>query len=548
MAAPEPVFFTIDGASSGKGSNDGALRNLVPANGPAQSIAYEVTPGDLIGVTNASSVFAADYLRPEGRRLGALFGAVSPAGVLYDHAKATCDRLGGGRLESIGVVDVDGRPFVLQHLIHADGSVDYAVSLVAYRSGTDYEVDSRFAYTDYAVGGSSDVINLQVWSVSPAYTVELVRSLLGQLGQQGSVSFLNSYDNAPAMPSTYVMSGRYEEGQLHLRLAGTPTGTLTVSGKAARTETEAAAGQQSAFTQTISLPATAAAGATYTEVVVSVGTIFDAQFAVQHDASTAVDQLYYADGAWSYTAGNASVQSFATGVDGRQAEEDAYHVERSASFSGSVVDFASMFRYLRPNGQPVDLGGYEALSFTATGTGRFSVVVEKASIESWDQHQYEIALTGGTREVTIPLSDLRRSAGSEGLDPSDVTLLAFYALGDGQRAQRFDLTVENVRFTRNTRFTSTNDDALAGQLTLQGNAPNPFAGRTEIRFELPSTSEARVEVYDMTGRQVAVVLDRVLAAGSHSVPFLAEGLTAGVYLYRLITPEGARTGQMTLVR
>ncbi len=544
MAAPEPFLFA---ASSGKG-DDGGLRSIVPTNGPNESIAYEVTPGDLLGVTNATNVFAADYLRTEGRRMGALFGAISPAGVLYDHAKATCDRLGGGRLESIGTIDVAGRPFVMQHLIHADGSVDYAVSLVAYRSGTDFVVDSRFAYSDYTPSGSSSVVNLQVWSVSPAYTVELVEGLLSELSAQGSVGYLNSYDNVPATPSTFVQSGRYEEGQLHLRMAGTPSGTLTVTGFAARTETEAANGQQSEFTQTITLPAATDASATYTEVVVPVGTIFDARFSVQHGTSTSVDQLYYADGAWSYTSGNATVQNFATGVDGRAAEDDAYHVERSASFSGSVTDFASMFRYFRPNGQPVDLTGYEALSFTAKGTGRYSVVVEKAGIQSWDQHQFEIALTGDEREITIPLSDLRRSAGSEGLDPSDVTLLAFYALGNNQSAQAFDLAVENVRFTRNTRFTAIGDDANAGELAINGNAPNPFAGRTDIRFTLPTASDARIEIYDLTGRQVATVLDRVMTAGSHSVPFVAEGLTAGVYLYRLITPSGAKTGQMTLVR
>ncbi len=548
MAAPAPFLFASQSASSGKGADDGGLRSIVPTNGPNESIAYEVTPGDLLGVTNATSVFAADYLRTEGRRMGALFGAISPAGVLYDHAKATCDRLGGGRMESIGLIDVDGRPFVMQHLIHPDGSVDYAVSLVAYRSGAEFEVDSRFAYSDYTPSGASGVVNLQVWSVSPAYTVELVQGLLAELSAQGNVSYLNSYDNAPATPSTFVQSGRYEEGNLHLRLAGTPSGTLTVSGFAARTETEAAAGTQSEFTQTITLPAATDANATYTNVTVPVGTIFDARFSVQHGSSASVDQLYYADGAWSYTSGNATVQSFATGIDGRDAEEDAYHVERSASFAGSVVDFASMFRYFRPNGQPVDLTGYQALSFTAKGTGRYSVVVEKAGIQSWDQHQFEIALTGDEREITIPLSDLRRSAGSEGLDPSDVTLLAFYALGNNQSATAFDLTVENVRFTRNTRFTSNGEAAGAGELALNGNAPNPFAGRTDIRFTLPTASDARIEIYDITGRQVAVALDRTMTAGSHSVPFAADGLTAGVYLYRLITPMGAKTGQMTVVR
>jgi uncharacterized repeat protein (TIGR01451 family) len=548
MAAPSPMLMRSSSMTTG-GVSGGGLGSIVPARGPAQSVAYETTPGDLIGVTNATSIFAADYLRPEGRRMGALFAALSPAGTLYDHAKATCDRLGGGRLESIGLIDIGGRPFVMQHLIHADGSVDYAVSFVAYRSGTEFEIDSRFAYTDYAPSGSSDVVNVQVWSVSPAYTAELAEQVLAEIAGQGSVRFRNSYQSAPLTPGTYVVDGRYEEGNLHLRLAGTPSGTLTVSGKASRTETEAAQGRQTEFAHTIELPAVIDADAPFTSVVVPVGTLFDAQFSVRHGSSEAVDQLYYADGAWSYTAdAQSSVQRYATHADTREADAEDYHVERSAGFGGTVVDFASLFRYLRPAGQPVDLAGYEALAFTATGSGRYSVVVEKASIQSWDQHQFEIALTGGTQDVAIPLGDLRRSAGGEGLDPSDVTLVAFYALGDGQSAQPFDLTVENVRFTRNTRYTSSDADAQPGGLAIVGNAPNPFSGTTEIAFTLPQAMDARVEVYDLTGRRVAVAVDRTLTAGTHRVPFAADGLTAGVYLFRLITPEGTRTGQMTIVR
>jgi hypothetical protein len=63
-------------------------------------------------------------------------------------------------------------------------------------------------------------------------------------------------------------------------------------------------------------------------------------------------------------------------------------------------------------------------------------------------------------------------------------------------------------------------------------------------------SHAKIDVFDVTGRLVANVLDRTLEAGSHSVPWNpSSDLTGGAYFYRVET-EGGRPvmGKMTLVR
>ncbi len=70
-------------------------------------------------------------------------------------------------------------------------------------------------------------------------------------------------------------------------------------------------------------------------------------------------------------------------------------------------------------------------------------------------------------------------------------------------------------------------------------APHPFASTAEIAFTLPPESSVRLELYDLTGRRVAVIAEGRYPAGHSSAAFNAAGLPAGMYLLRLTTPEGS---------
>lgn len=69
------------------------------------------------------------------------------------------------------------------------------------------------------------------------------------------------------------------------------------------------------------------------------------------------------------------------------------------------------------------------------------------------------------------------------------------------------------------------------RLTLAG--ANPVREVARFRFALPAAGRARLEVFDVAGRQVARVLDRELPSGEHEVAWEAAGRAAGVYFARL---------------
>ncbi|HEX9933808.1 MAG TPA: endo-1,4-beta-xylanase, partial [bacterium] len=68
---------------------------------------------------------------------------------------------------------------------------------------------------------------------------------------------------------------------------------------------------------------------------------------------------------------------------------------------------------------------------------------------------------------------------------------------------------------------------------LSGNYPNPFNATTRIQYSIPKNGPVSLKVYDLSGREVALLFDGPQSAGNHFVQFDGNGLASGVYLYRL---------------
>lgn len=84
-------------------------------------------------------------------------------------------------------------------------------------------------------------------------------------------------------------------------------------------------------------------------------------------------------------------------------------------------------------------------------------------------------------------------------------------------------------------------------LLLQ-NHPNPCHPATRFEFRMPRAGDASLKVYDLAGREVATVVEGVLAAGRHSRAFDGSGLPSGVYYYKLTVGRFVETKKMVLLR
>lgn len=85
-------------------------------------------------------------------------------------------------------------------------------------------------------------------------------------------------------------------------------------------------------------------------------------------------------------------------------------------------------------------------------------------------------------------------------------------------------------------------------IVLLGNWPNPFNPTTVIGFRLSVSSDTRLAVHDVLGREVAVLVDGQLPSGNHQIRFDATGLPSGTYLVRLEAGSQVLTRRMTLLK
>ncbi len=84
--------------------------------------------------------------------------------------------------------------------------------------------------------------------------------------------------------------------------------------------------------------------------------------------------------------------------------------------------------------------------------------------------------------------------------------------------------------------------------SLDQNWPNPFNPMTQITFTLKEESLMKLTVFDITGRQIAVLADEHRPAGSHRIMFDALTLPAGLYFYRLEAGDFVAVRKMVLVK
>jgi len=95
--------------------------------------------------------------------------------------------------------------------------------------------------------------------------------------------------------------------------------------------------------------------------------------------------------------------------------------------------------------------------------------------------------------------------------------------------------------------------AAVPELALSQNVPNPARGSTRISFALPVSAPVSLQVFDVAGRLVRTLTDRRLEPGTPTVAWDAmdpagHPVPAGVYYYRLSTPDQTRTKTLTLIR
>jgi flagellar hook assembly protein FlgD len=97
------------------------------------------------------------------------------------------------------------------------------------------------------------------------------------------------------------------------------------------------------------------------------------------------------------------------------------------------------------------------------------------------------------------------------------------------------------------------ESVLPSTFTLDQNYPNPFNPKTTIAYNLKERSEVKIEVFNLAGQLVNVLVDQPQGAGTYRLEWdghdqQGNEMASGLYFYRLSTNLERQTKKMLLVR
>ncbi|MEO5989149.1 MAG: hypothetical protein ABIU54_03205 [Candidatus Eisenbacteria bacterium] len=214
----------------------------------------------------------------------------------------------------------------------------------------------------------------------------------------------------------------------------------------------------------------------------------------------------------------------------------------AAPFSILVPRFAAAPEVLEMGSVDLTQGGSGVLTINNIGTAPLGITLVSSDNPRFTPGRSSLVVAAGGQD-TLGVDYSPVSAGA------DSALLTFTA--DDPAAPH------TVRVRALAGAFLAVGDSRPVAFALSQNAPNPFIGRTVIRFAVPRTARITLEVFDLGGRIVATLVDRELEAGSYSVPFGSgtaglEGqrigrMGSGVYFYRLRAPGVSLTKRLLVL-
>ncbi|MFH1502745.1 MAG: alpha-amylase family glycosyl hydrolase [Candidatus Eisenbacteria bacterium] len=244
---------------------------------------------------------------------------------------------------------------------------------------------------------------------------------------------------------------------------------------------------------------------------------------------------------------------FTTGSPWRSVNSNytTYNVEDEEQDQGSLLEWYKKLIHVRNESPALKRGTHGRLESSDSAVMAFVRSHETQTvlclINTSSSSKGNIAVTGTAADLEPGEHSLVNL-----LDPGDtldITVTPAYEI-TGLNLGGHEVAI--YEFADSTGVDDGGDPPKTG-LRLEQGYPNPFTPSTTIRYSLPARSHVRLGIYDVAGRQVAVIEDGVKSGGPHEALWNgagSEGLTlgAGMYFVRLEAAGETRTSKVTLVK
>jgi M6 family metalloprotease-like protein len=113
----------------------------------------------------------------------------------------------------------------------------------------------------------------------------------------------------------------------------------------------------------------------------------------------------------------------------------------------------------------------------------------------------------------------------------------------------YDVTAPDstISFTLGTS-TGISENNIPEKFSLEQNYPNPFNPGTVIKFSIENSELVTLKVYDILGKEIAILINKNLQPGTYEIPFSSNQLPGGIYFYNLKAGENSKTMKMILLK
>lgn len=497
------------------------LSSLIPETGMFGTENARISsPEDLMGITNASAVFSADYYEGEKRVAAALMTSTSNG--IYDHSKVICDRLNSSSLEDIRTIELKGHELIMIKMLRASGQLEYAVNFSIHLNGS-LKLHSYWNIADYPVG---DYLNFQVWGSNMGQVSSIAGHVIDKIN---AFQELESDKIVGRYPTVFVKRGFYEGSRLHLIVKNKEgDAAFTIDGKIRETETSS----ETDYSKTVNLDE-----AYEEEITVETGGLFDIGMQIRGENSPQADALYLADGPWGidYLETETKVDEFQISNSTISVTAGEHLIERNVKARGNILGTANIFRSLRPGDQEFPTEGFNAINFDLQNDREIEMILVTSELEDWnDRYRLQIDTNQELTAQSIALSDFANASGN--YNGEDLKAIVFSVQGDYSTFQEFKLNIQNLVFSAGVTVNEPEplpepviDIAEIDSLVQKKayNYPNPFKTETSIVLPMEATT-AEVYIYDLTGKIIySKIHDDVRT--KNELPVRLRAVNPGIY-------------------
>jgi hypothetical protein len=253
--------------------------------------------------------------------------------------------------------------------------------------------------------------------------------------------------------------------------------------------------------------------------------------------------------AWLYTGGHLLIELRTSGFTGTSRSNDAV----TTSTAGYLTQFSACWA-----------SGYTA---TSGAQGNFAIVQIKGDdIIPVELTSFKSVVAGNSVKLTWTTATETNNKGFEieraslnnfksvGFVEGNATSTApqSYSFADENlSAGKYNYRIKQIDFDGTFKYFNLGEVVEVGapdNFSLSQNYPNPFNPNTVISWQLPVKSYVTLRVYDVLGKEAALLINEEQEAGIYKVDFSSSNLAGGTYFYRLQAGQFVQTKKMVILK